>query len=370
MRSPSRGARRSPGGAARRVLLSVVAALGLAAGLTAVPAQAVESPAATLLSLANAERTGRGIPALTWRADLTETAARWASAMASSGTLAHNPSLGSEVVAWSALAENVGYAGSASTLHSAWMASPGHRANLLSTTYSEIGIGVAVVNGRVWGVEVFRRPIAAQRPADRNFVGEVYVDFLGRTVDAAALDRWGALLAAGQATRQSNAMALAASAEWTGKVVDRLYQDTLGRGPDPAGRAHWIATLQAGVPVADVAAAFYASNEYFTGFGQGDLAVWIEDLYAKILGRACDAGGKAAWVATARAAGRMAVSRPFFQSIESRVKRVDALYVQLLDRHADPVGLAHWPAAILQSGDLALASFLAGSDEYYAAAQG
>ena len=97
--------------------------------------------------------------------------------------------------------------------------------------------------------------------------------------------------------------------------------------------------------------------------------MWVEDLYRKILGRASDPGGKAYWVATAAGSGRMAVARPFFQSIESRTHRVDDLYVQLLDRHADPAGLAHWPAAILQSGDLALASFLAGSDEYYAGAQ-
>ncbi len=348
---------------------TLVAAAALCAGLAGVPAQAVVDPGQTLASLANSERAARGIPALTWRADLAETAAQWASRMAATGTLAHNPSLGTQIVAWSGLAENVGYAGDVNALHNAWMASAGHRANLLNTSYSEIGVGVAVANGRVWGVEVFRRPIAAQRPADRNFVGSVYIDFLGRQVDPPSLDRWGALLAAGQATRQSNALALAASPEWVGKVVDRLYQDTLGRGPDPSGRAHWVATIGAGMSVADVAAAFYASDEYFAGFGRGDLGTWVEDLYLKILGRSSDPAGKAGWTTAAAVSGRVSVARPFFQSFESRIHRVDGLYVQLLDRHADPTGLGYWPSVIVQSGDLALASFLAGSEEYYAGAQ-
>jgi hypothetical protein len=352
-----------------RAIETLVAAAALSAGLAVVPAQAVVDPGSTLASLANSERAARGIPALTWRADLAEVAARWAGVMAASGTLAHNPALGSEVVAWSGLAENVGYAGDAGTLHAAWMASAGHRANLLSTSYSEIGVGVAVTNGRVWGVEVFRRPIAAQRPADRNFVGSLYQDFLGRAVDGPSLDRWGALLAAGQATRQSNALALAASPEWVGKVVDHLYQDTLGRGPDPSGRANWVAAIQSGMTVADVAASFYASEEYFAGFGRGDLGTWVEDLYRKILGRSSDPAGKANWIIAAAVSGRVAVARPFFQSLESRIHRVDNLYVQLLDRHADPTGLGYWPTVIVQSGDLALASFLAGSEEYYVRAQ-
>ena len=235
---------------------TLLAAAALTAGLAAVPAQAVVDPGQTLASLANSERAARGIPALTWRADLAETAAQWAAHMAATGTLAHNPSLGTQVVAWSGLAENVGYAGDVNTLHAAWMASAGHRANLLSTAYSELGVGVAVANGRVWGVEVFRRPIAAQRPADRNFVGAVYVDFLGRPVDAPALDRWGALLAAGQATRQSNAMALAAS-------------------PEPgSARARGLPSIR---PVADVAG-FYASDEYLAAFRQAASA-GCDDLY-------------------------------------------------------------------------------------------
>ena len=38
-----------------------------------------------------------------------------------------------------------------------WMNSPGHRANILSTDYTETGIGVAVKGGKAYGTQVFGR---------------------------------------------------------------------------------------------------------------------------------------------------------------------------------------------------------------------
>jgi len=47
-------------------------------------------------------------------------------------------------------------------LVSAWMRSPGHRANILSSSYTQVGIGVVVDSkGILWVSEIFRRPSGA-----------------------------------------------------------------------------------------------------------------------------------------------------------------------------------------------------------------
>ena len=113
-----------------------------------------------LTSRLNAERTSRGVPALTPRADLVDVAQRWAETMAGQAVLKHNPDLTSQVPNWSTVGENVGYGPDAATVHAAFMGSEGHRANILDTDYTEVGIGAVVVDGRLWVAEVFRRPLS------------------------------------------------------------------------------------------------------------------------------------------------------------------------------------------------------------------
>ena len=109
----------------------------------------------------NAERTSRGITALTPRADLVDGAQRWGETMASQAVLKHNPDLTTQVPRWSTVGENVGYAPDAATVHAAFMGSEGHRANILDTDYTEVGVGAVVVDGRLWVAEVFRRPLSS-----------------------------------------------------------------------------------------------------------------------------------------------------------------------------------------------------------------
>jgi hypothetical protein len=79
--------------------------------------------------------------------------------MAAHRVLAHNPSLPSSVCCWSDLGENVGVGLSARSVHRAFMASAPHRANILSATFTQVGVGTAVGgDGRLYVDEVFRRP--------------------------------------------------------------------------------------------------------------------------------------------------------------------------------------------------------------------
>ncbi len=202
----------------------------------------------------------------------------------------------------------------------------------------------------------------------RAFVQALYADFLARAPSEGEIAYW--VSAAQGVPRVQVAGAITHSTEWVFHVVDRFYRDTLDRPPDGPGLTFWAAQITSGrMTVAQVAAQFYASNEYFTKTGRSDLGTWVADLYQKLLGRPADAKGRDYWVATAQVYGRTPVAYAFYQSPESAAKRVTDLYQLLLGRTPDPDGLQFWAGRVVTDGDLALAASLAGSDEYYQRAQ-
>lgn len=136
------------------VLLALVLPLTL---LTAAPATAGSE--SEFVSRTNGARTSRGIRAYAVRSDLTAVARRQAARMASAGRIYHNPNLGSEVGGWRNVGENVGRGSTVSVIHNAFMNSYSHRANILSTTFTEVGIGTARSgSGELFVSQVFRRP--------------------------------------------------------------------------------------------------------------------------------------------------------------------------------------------------------------------
>jgi uncharacterized protein YkwD len=152
----------------RRALTGVlttatVAAATLTGLVTAAPAQAAESVAgarSVFVASINADRHRAGRACLVQDAQATAIATAWAQRMAGTGVLQHNPRLVSQITSWTAVGENVGVGGTSATLHSAFMHSAPHRANILGAAYTSVGIGVAYGRGRMWVVEVFKRPAA------------------------------------------------------------------------------------------------------------------------------------------------------------------------------------------------------------------
>lgn len=203
---------------------------------------------------------------------------------------------------------------------------------------------------------------------DGKFVRAAYLDFLDRAATAAEANGWSNSISVGDVTRKGFLDGLTTSDAWLGATVDRMYQDTLGRAGDPGGRAYWIGQLKARKKtVAQVAAMFYSSDEYFTGFGHSDVRTWVLDLYDKLLGRsgAGDTAGVDYWVARTAQIGRDLVARNFYETVESRHARVRNLYLKLLNREPEPGGWDYWAGQVLKTGDLALAADLAASPEYY-----
>lgn len=141
--------------AAASLCASLVAPLSshLAVATTAVP-----SPATSFVHDINVSRVAAGLRPLKVSADLTTVANRWAAALAKKGSLAHNPALGTAIKNWTGLAENVGMGQTEPQLHAAFMHSAPHRANILAPIYSQIGVGVVIVNHEIYVVEDFRSP--------------------------------------------------------------------------------------------------------------------------------------------------------------------------------------------------------------------
>lgn len=211
--------------------------------------------------------------------------------------------------------------------------------------------------------------------ADRDasygrFVQQIYRDFLGREATTEEVESWSWLLAAGKRSRYDLAIELSRSDEWITTVITGFYQDTLLRQPDAAGLGGWVAAAQAGMPVAQIAAAFYSSPEYFESVGQGDHATWVADLYRKLLLREPDRAGLDGWVRALQAGmPRDVLSFGFYQSSETIGVRIDHLYERLLGRGPEAGAIPNWSPFVHNQGDLVLAAAIAGSAEYNDLAQ-
>jgi Cysteine-rich secretory protein family len=148
-------------------LLSAALLASTFVGLSPAPASASGPNTSSILSAVNSSRANAGRRPLSLRSDLSAVAYRWSQHMASTGTLAHNPSLTRQVTHWRWVGENVGYGPDWRSVETAFMNSPGHRSNILDRDYTQIGIGVVVKNGRVWVTQVFRSPsgsVTAAKP--------------------------------------------------------------------------------------------------------------------------------------------------------------------------------------------------------------
>ncbi|MGW1536781.1 CAP domain-containing protein [Streptomyces aureus] len=123
---------------------------------TAAPAAGTATPAsaavARVVALVNSERAKAGCSPVTLNAKLSQAAQAHSADMASRNTMSHTGSDGSDPgqritsagYLWSAYGENVAYGYSTpEQVMAGWMASAGHKRNILDCGFKEIGVGVA-----------------------------------------------------------------------------------------------------------------------------------------------------------------------------------------------------------------------------------
>lgn len=160
-------------------LLAIVLKVGLVAVPTFEPASIAESSAITInsvISLTNDARIQAGIGTVSANALLTKAAQTKAEDMASKGYFAHVSPDGKEPwdfikaegYAFSAAGENLAvHFFDVEPLQDAWMNSPGHRANVLNSNFTEMGVGIS--HGRyenfdtTFVVEMFGKPIQSSQ---------------------------------------------------------------------------------------------------------------------------------------------------------------------------------------------------------------
>lgn len=108
-----------------------------------------------LFGLANAERATAGVGQLAPSPHAMVKAQQWADRLAASETLAHSGVSEPMPDGFLFIGENVGRGASIEAVHDGIMASELHRANLLWSVYSWIGVGHAVsASGRTYVVQV------------------------------------------------------------------------------------------------------------------------------------------------------------------------------------------------------------------------
>ncbi len=136
----------------------------------AVPNDASASPAtdeSAFLRDMNSLRASRGLAGFQRNAALDTVARNWANQMAARGSLVHNPNLSKQAPAgWRKLGENVGVGGTEPTLFAAFVASPGHFANLVDPQFNNVGIAVVYSGGRMWTVHVFMAGATVSTPGN------------------------------------------------------------------------------------------------------------------------------------------------------------------------------------------------------------
>lgn len=149
-----------------RRLLSALVVLAVAATLLVLPTAPADASTCALNTAAekdsvtriNSERKSRSIRTLATNTELRTVARNWSLTMCKQGKLYHNPKLGSQVKNWRVVGENVGRGSTVSSIHTAFMKSPGHRANILDKRYTQVGVGVYKKGSTLWLTQVFRQP--------------------------------------------------------------------------------------------------------------------------------------------------------------------------------------------------------------------
>ena len=138
-------------------ILLLALALLVSLGVTAQAAD-VSGYEQQVVSLVNAERARYSLPALTQRSDLCAYARVKSDDLRTGGYFSHeSPTYGSPFAMMRSFGVSYTYAGeniamgydSPAAVVGAWMNSPSHRANILSASFTQTGVGYAA-NGGYW----------------------------------------------------------------------------------------------------------------------------------------------------------------------------------------------------------------------------
>jgi hypothetical protein len=163
---------------------------------------------------------------------------------------------------------------------------------------------------------------------DERFVQGLYNDFLGRSGAALELDGWVAGLPS--VGRAGVANGVARSSEALARVVNSIYVRFLNRSVEPAAMTALVANMQHGMTEEQVIGIIVASPEFagrantLVGGASAD-ANFVQALYQLLLGR-IGTGEVQSWLPALAVVGRQAVAAEFLGSGEFRGDAVRTFY--------------------------------------------
>ncbi len=273
-----------------------------------------------------------------------------------------------------------------------WLASPGHRANLLADRATHMSVAVRCDDtGRLYSTVHFiddptapNSPLPQQlgsaspsdgcrnvRRADRStttyvssdgvwtpfalpedLVRRQHRDVMGFEVDATTLRDWSGDIRSGRRSRADFAAGLLLSTNFDNKVsaVARLYRASFLRDPSADELNYWVSVQTGGASLSDVAWGFLNSEELRLRYGNVDDQQLVTLMYNNVLNRQPDADGMSYWL-DQRARGLSAhdLILNFSNSEEFRKTtkvhlQIHLAYVTMLGQAPDEAAYSYWTA--------------------------
>lgn len=150
------------------IITAFIATLGLALFGATIPATAAHAAStcdtttlaqaqSRILGEVNAARVNAKVPKVTANAAMNTVATNWSKKQAAAGVMSHNPYYSTQIPkGWRSAGENVAAGYAISQVSAAWMASAGHKANIIRSSFTHIGIGLACsASGKPFYTQVF-----------------------------------------------------------------------------------------------------------------------------------------------------------------------------------------------------------------------
>jgi hypothetical protein len=205
----------------------------------------------------------------------------------------------------------------------------------------------------------------------RLFVMQLYRDVLGREGDSDGITYWQSqVVTLGRAEMVRTFLRTPEFLENIAPVA-RLYLAYFLRAPDYQGLQFWSGQKREGSALESISRFFAGSAEFEQRYGGLSNAAFVDLVYANVLGRVADAGGRAFWIAQLDGGlSRGALMLQFSESSEFRATSGVEVYVamtyhSMLRRTADPAGFGFWVDYVdAGNPETALISGFLGAQEY------
>lgn len=129
-----------------------------------------------------------------------------------------------------------------------------------------VSIPYDVVQEDIWAMYMVKGFSSFDLTSDEVVINGLYLTILDRVADSGGLDYWSGTHASGTIFRDVARAIYGSNEHKTNSndtIITDCYHEILGREPDAVGYAYWNSS---NLPVAEIAATFYASAEFTTGW--------------------------------------------------------------------------------------------------------